>query len=176
MPSIWFVWKIWDFLVARRQKLDTRGHRALLNRAWLVLKDFLAGDGEAETDTILKTEKPLGRGKTPEMIKIMWLGYSCTCRSQTESDKCDGTTRFVSFYMLSRVLPVLRMQRNSNWTQQKNRESFVFTVKGKSFHYFTLCDLTILSFCHCLFWTCTRHAVIPPPPQTACCKTKAKEQ
>ena len=30
VPSIWFVWKIWDFLVARRQKLGARGHRALL--------------------------------------------------------------------------------------------------------------------------------------------------
>ena len=62
--------KIWDFLVARGKKLDTRGHRALLDRAWLVLKDFLAGGGEAETDTILKTEKPLGRGETLGMIKI----------------------------------------------------------------------------------------------------------
>ena len=30
VPSIWFVWKIWDFLVTRRQKLGARGHRALL--------------------------------------------------------------------------------------------------------------------------------------------------
>ena len=70
VPSIWFVWKIWDFLVARGRKLDTRGHRALLDKVWLVLKDFLAGGGEAETDTILKTEKPLGRGETLGMIKI----------------------------------------------------------------------------------------------------------
>ena len=30
VPSIWFVWKIWDFLVARGQKLGARVHRALL--------------------------------------------------------------------------------------------------------------------------------------------------
>ena len=30
VPSIWFVWKIWDFLVTRGQKLGARGHRALL--------------------------------------------------------------------------------------------------------------------------------------------------
>ena len=33
MPSIWFVWKIWDFLVARGQKLGARGHRALLEHS-----------------------------------------------------------------------------------------------------------------------------------------------
>ena len=31
VPSIWFVWKIWDFLVAQEQKVGTRGHRALLD-------------------------------------------------------------------------------------------------------------------------------------------------
>ena len=33
MPSLWFVWKIWDFLVARGQKLGARGHRALLEHS-----------------------------------------------------------------------------------------------------------------------------------------------
>ena len=30
VPSIWFVRKIWDFLVAQEQKFGARGHRALL--------------------------------------------------------------------------------------------------------------------------------------------------
>ena len=30
---MWFVWKIWDFLVAQRQKLGARGHRALLEHS-----------------------------------------------------------------------------------------------------------------------------------------------
>ena len=29
LPNIWFVWKIWDFLVTQGQKLDTRGNQAL---------------------------------------------------------------------------------------------------------------------------------------------------
>ena len=33
VPSIWSVWKIWDFLVARRQKLGAGGHRALLEHS-----------------------------------------------------------------------------------------------------------------------------------------------
>ena len=33
VPSIWFVWKIWDFLVDWGQKLGTRGHRALLEHS-----------------------------------------------------------------------------------------------------------------------------------------------
>ena len=33
VPSIWFVWKIWDLLVARGQKLGTRGHWALLEHS-----------------------------------------------------------------------------------------------------------------------------------------------
>ena len=33
LPSIWFVWKIWDFLVAQKQKLGARGHRALLEHS-----------------------------------------------------------------------------------------------------------------------------------------------
>ena len=33
MPSIWFLWKISDFLVARGQKLGTRGHWALLEHS-----------------------------------------------------------------------------------------------------------------------------------------------
>ena len=33
VPSLWFVWKIWDFLVARGQKLGARGHRALLEHS-----------------------------------------------------------------------------------------------------------------------------------------------
>ena len=32
-PSIWFVWKIWDFLVARGQKLGAKGHWALLQHS-----------------------------------------------------------------------------------------------------------------------------------------------
>ena len=31
VPSIWFVWKIWDFLVAREQKLGARGHCIIIN-------------------------------------------------------------------------------------------------------------------------------------------------
>ena len=33
VPSIWFVWKIWDFLVAQGQKLGARGHQALLQHS-----------------------------------------------------------------------------------------------------------------------------------------------
>ena len=33
VPSIWFVWKIWDFLVAQEQKLGARNHRALLEHS-----------------------------------------------------------------------------------------------------------------------------------------------
>ena len=33
VPGMWFVWKIWDFLVAREQKLGARGHRALLEHS-----------------------------------------------------------------------------------------------------------------------------------------------
>ena len=33
MPSIWFVWKIWVFLVAQGQKLGARGHWALLEHS-----------------------------------------------------------------------------------------------------------------------------------------------
>ena len=33
VPSIWFVWKIWAFLVTRGQKLGARGHRALLEHS-----------------------------------------------------------------------------------------------------------------------------------------------
>ena len=33
VPSIWFVWKIWDFLVAQGQKLGARGHRSLLEHS-----------------------------------------------------------------------------------------------------------------------------------------------
>ena len=33
VPSIWFVWKIWDFLVTREQKFGARGHRALLEHS-----------------------------------------------------------------------------------------------------------------------------------------------
>ena len=31
VPSIWFVWKIWDFLVVRGQKLSARGHCIIIN-------------------------------------------------------------------------------------------------------------------------------------------------
>ena len=42
VPSIWFVWKIWDFLVAWGQKLDTRGHWALwLFTCWAEFCQFL---------------------------------------------------------------------------------------------------------------------------------------
>ena len=33
VPRIWFVWKIWDFLVTGGQKLGNRGHRALLEHS-----------------------------------------------------------------------------------------------------------------------------------------------
>ena len=33
VPSIWFVCKIWDFLVAQEQKLSARDHRALLEHS-----------------------------------------------------------------------------------------------------------------------------------------------
>ena len=33
VPSIWFVWKIWDFLVAQGQKLGARGHQAPLEHS-----------------------------------------------------------------------------------------------------------------------------------------------
>ena len=33
MSSVWFVWKLWDFLVARGQKLGSRGHWALLEHS-----------------------------------------------------------------------------------------------------------------------------------------------
>ena len=33
MPSIWFVWKSYNFLVAREQKLGARGHWALLENS-----------------------------------------------------------------------------------------------------------------------------------------------
>ena len=33
VPGMWFVWKIWDFLVAQEQKLGARGHRALLEHS-----------------------------------------------------------------------------------------------------------------------------------------------
>ena len=45
VPSIWFVWKIWDFLVARGQKLGARGHQALLEYSPGVYVAFLAVSG-----------------------------------------------------------------------------------------------------------------------------------
>ena len=45
VPSIWFVWKIWDFLVARGQKLGARGHQALLEHSPGVYVAFLAVSG-----------------------------------------------------------------------------------------------------------------------------------
>ena len=45
VPSIWFVWKIGDFLVARGQKLGARGHQALLEHSPGVYVAFLAVSG-----------------------------------------------------------------------------------------------------------------------------------
>ena len=82
----------------------------------------------AETDTILKTKKPLGRG---DRRLDPWNEKDHMTVISHEQKVT--TTRFVRLCILSRVLLVHRRQRNNNWTQQKNRESFAFTVQESHF-------------------------------------------
>ena len=78
--------------------------------------------GGNKTDTILKTEKPLGRGRDPWNKKDHMTAIS--------HEQKVTTTRLVRLCMLSRVL--LRFiegkEITTAWTRQKNRESFAFTV------------------------------------------------
>ena len=116
VPSIWFVWKIWDFLVIWGQTLETRGHQVLLNRAWLVLKDFLVGGGEAETDTILKTKKPLGRDPWNDKDHVTGIHVG---HEQKVTKVMAHWAEFCRF---------LECKEIATGHNKKNRESFVFTV------------------------------------------------
>ena len=53
-----------------RAKVRHQGPPGSARQGVTCIKGFFGRAGEAETDTILKTEKPLGRGETLGMIKI----------------------------------------------------------------------------------------------------------
>ena len=86
------------------------------NPQWLtytqILVEYQRKQKEAETHTILKTKKPLGRGEILRTRKIRHV--TAISREQKVTTAMAEQARFVRFSMLNRVLPVHRRQRNNN--------------------------------------------------------------
>ena len=104
------------------------------NPQWLtytqILVEYQRKQKEAETHTILKTKKPLGRGEILRTRKIRHV--TAISREQKVTTAMAEQARFVRFSMLNRVLPVHRRQRNNNWTRQKKRQSHLFLLFRKA--------------------------------------------
>ena len=133
-----------------RAKVRHQRPRALLDRAWLVLKDFLAGGGEAETDTILKTEKPLGRGKTLGMIKI---GHE---QKVTNVMAQQDLWVFTCWAEFCRFLECKEIATGHN-NNKKKTESHLFLVFTKVISLFR--SFVISPFCHFAI-SCFKHALV----------------